>query len=348
MACSACCWTRNASRCTSWNRASARASRTSGSRWSWAIRPQVAVMQRIFHEFVELGYSEYRIAERLNADGILSPGGRRWTAGMVLDRLQNEKYVGTMVYNQTSQKLKTPRRRIRPRSGCGRRRPSRGSSTRSSSSRAQEIFAERRRKYLPEEMLEQLDSLHQRYGLLHPSLVRLWKTAPSPAPSPALRRPGPCLPAVVPRAARPGPATGPRADPPAGPRGAALRRLPGARPEADRLRPAGGADASAATRPTGPSGPTTPGDRHHAGRAALATPTSSRSSATSPCHAGWPATTPLRISSTSARTEMFGRCDLDFLQQLTVTMEKPYGQRYPTSCPCRHAATKRSRSTRSR
>ena len=31
---------------------------------------EVAVIQRIFHEFVELGYSEYRIAEGLNADGI--------------------------------------------------------------------------------------------------------------------------------------------------------------------------------------------------------------------------------------------------------------------------------------
>ena len=42
---------------------------------------QVAVIQRIFHEFVDLGYSEYRIAERLNDDRILSPGGGRWGAG---------------------------------------------------------------------------------------------------------------------------------------------------------------------------------------------------------------------------------------------------------------------------
>jgi len=38
---------------------------------------KIAIIQRIFHEFVDLGYSEYRIAERLNDDGIPSPGGRR-------------------------------------------------------------------------------------------------------------------------------------------------------------------------------------------------------------------------------------------------------------------------------
>ena len=41
---------------------------------------KVAVMQRIFHEFVELDYIEERIAAGLNADGIPSPGGRLWTA----------------------------------------------------------------------------------------------------------------------------------------------------------------------------------------------------------------------------------------------------------------------------
>ena len=37
---------------------------------------QVAIIRRIFDEFTELRYSEHRIAEGLNSDGILSPGGR--------------------------------------------------------------------------------------------------------------------------------------------------------------------------------------------------------------------------------------------------------------------------------
>ena len=57
-------------------------------------------IRRIFHEFVELGHSEYLIAERLNADRIRAARGGCWTGQMVLLRLKNEKYVGTMVYNR--------------------------------------------------------------------------------------------------------------------------------------------------------------------------------------------------------------------------------------------------------
>ena len=69
---------------------------------------QVAVVRRIFEEFVEKGYSELKIAEGLNDDGIPSPSKGRWGAGGVVARLRNEKYAGTMVYNRRSGKLKTP------------------------------------------------------------------------------------------------------------------------------------------------------------------------------------------------------------------------------------------------
>ena len=70
---------------------------------------EVATIRRIFEAFVVRGDSEYKIAEDLNRDGIPSPSGRRWGAGSVMARLRNEKYAGTMVYNQTSGKLKTPK-----------------------------------------------------------------------------------------------------------------------------------------------------------------------------------------------------------------------------------------------
>jgi hypothetical protein len=142
---------------------------------------EVAVVQRIFHEFVELLYSEYLIAERLNADGILSAKGYRWTAGMVIARLQNEKYVGTMVYNRTTKKLKTPTRHNPPEQWVRTAEAFEGVIELEQFLRAQEIFAERRRKYLSEEMLKQLHGLQHRYGLWHPSLVRLLEDAPSPS-----------------------------------------------------------------------------------------------------------------------------------------------------------------------
>jgi len=141
---------------------------------------EIAVLRRLLHEFVHLRHSEYLIAERLNADGILSPGGRRWTAAMVLARLQNEKYAGTMVYNQTSQKLKSPRHLNPPEEWVRTPEAFEGIFDPEDFLAAQEIIAERRRKYLPEEMLKQLDALYRQYGMLRSSLVRTLEDAPSP------------------------------------------------------------------------------------------------------------------------------------------------------------------------
>jgi len=107
---------------------------------------EVAVIQRIFHEFVELGHSEYRIAERLNAEGIASPGGRRWGAGSVLGRLRTEAYIGTILYNRTSVKLKTPRRVNPPEEWVRTPEAFEGIISIEQFLRAQEILDQRRRK----------------------------------------------------------------------------------------------------------------------------------------------------------------------------------------------------------
>ena len=139
---------------------------------------EVEVIQRIFDEFVELGYSEYRIAEGLNADGIISPSGGRWGAGSVLARLKNEIYVGTMVYNRTRQKLKTPRQPNPEEQWVRAAEAFEGIISLEQFLRAQEILDLRRRKYDPERMLGQLDALYQEYGMFRASILRLWKTHP--------------------------------------------------------------------------------------------------------------------------------------------------------------------------
>lgn len=71
---------------------------------------EVANIRRIFSEFVDGHRNTRQIAEALNSDGVVSPGGRRWDANKVRRILSNELYIGTLVYNRTSQKLKTPSR----------------------------------------------------------------------------------------------------------------------------------------------------------------------------------------------------------------------------------------------
>ena len=140
---------------------------------------EVAIIQRIFHEFVELGYSEYRIAERLNSDGIESPGGKRWRAGSVLNRLRNEVYVGTIVYNRTSSKLKTPKRRNPTEEWIRSTEAFDGLVALEQFLRAQELLEQRRQKYEPEYMLRELESLWKKYGIFKPSLLRMHDAAPS-------------------------------------------------------------------------------------------------------------------------------------------------------------------------
>ncbi len=140
---------------------------------------EVAVVRRIFHEFVQLGHSEYKIAEGLNDEGIPSPGGRRWGAGGVLARLRQEKYAGTMVYNQTSGKLKTAKHANPPSEWIRTPESFDGVIEYELFEQAQLILEKRKQKYDPDYMLRQLDSLYQSHGMCRPGLLRLGEQLPS-------------------------------------------------------------------------------------------------------------------------------------------------------------------------
>lgn len=140
---------------------------------------EVAVVRRIFHEFVELGHSEYRIAEGLNRDGIASPSGRRWGAGSVLTRLRQEKYAGTMVYNQTSGKLKTPKHENPPEQWVRTPEAFAGVIDFELFLRAQEVLEKRKQRYDPDYMLRTLDTLYRSHGMMRPGLLRLDEDLPS-------------------------------------------------------------------------------------------------------------------------------------------------------------------------
>ena len=231
---------------------------------------EVAVIQRIFHEFVEQRHSEYLIAERLNTDDIRSPGGYHWTAGMVVSRLRNEKYLGTMVYNRTTQKLKTPRQMNPEEQWVRTPEAFEGVISAEQFTLAQEIFAQRRRKYQTPEMLAQLTKLHRQYGIIRSSMLRLVDDAPSPATFRASPRwVGPCLSADLSGATRPGPGNGPRPDSSPGAGSPTLLGLPRARSEAGGLRPAGRADAPWLHHLLALSARYPPRDRHNAGGNAL-------------------------------------------------------------------------------
>ena len=82
---------------------------------------QATVVRRIFQDYAD-GISPKRIAELLNAEGILGPRGDRWRATTLRpDRtrgnglLQNQLYVGRIVHNRTSKVVEPMTRCVRIR-----------------------------------------------------------------------------------------------------------------------------------------------------------------------------------------------------------------------------------------
>ncbi|AMA58887.1 recombinase family protein [Bradyrhizobium sp. CCGE-LA001] len=67
---------------------------------------ELAIVRRIFDEFVHERRSEEKIARQLNKDGVLNLHGRPWTNWMVHYLLENENYIGNLVYNRRSNKLR--------------------------------------------------------------------------------------------------------------------------------------------------------------------------------------------------------------------------------------------------
>jgi DNA invertase Pin-like site-specific DNA recombinase len=66
---------------------------------------EVAVVKWIFHRFLELR-SEKAIARELNRHGIPTSTGGRWRGPFISRILKNENYLGNLVYNRRSRKLR--------------------------------------------------------------------------------------------------------------------------------------------------------------------------------------------------------------------------------------------------
>ncbi len=142
---------------------------------------QVATVRRIFREFTEALRSLKRIAEELNRAGLNSPGATIWDAGKIRRILMNELYIGTLVYNKTTQKLKTPTRR-NPRDEWIRTSGAFDPIVEQAVfDQAQSVLAEAALRYTPEFMLEQLERLLREHEFLRPSLVKTDAAAPSPS-----------------------------------------------------------------------------------------------------------------------------------------------------------------------
>jgi hypothetical protein len=141
--------------------------------------PHVATVRRIFDEFISAGRTMHEIAEQLNRDGSRSAMGGLWDVGKIRRILTNIMYAGTLVYNKTTSKLKTPTRRnpvdqwVRTAGAID------PLVDQAIYDRAQAILAEIKLRYAPDTLLKHLERLHREHGFLRPALVSADDLSPS-------------------------------------------------------------------------------------------------------------------------------------------------------------------------
>lgn len=140
---------------------------------------EVAVVREIYEQFVRRRTTEREIADHLNAIGICTDLGRRWTRGTVHQLLTNEKYVGNNVYNRTSFKLKQKRVRNNPDMWVRSDGAFEGVVPLDLFSAAQQLIAAKARRFDEPTMLDLLKRLYERTGALSGLIIDEQEGMPS-------------------------------------------------------------------------------------------------------------------------------------------------------------------------
>jgi hypothetical protein len=141
----------------------------------------MTTIRRIFEEFTGSGRHEQAIADGLNRDGVPAAASGRWDIAKVRHILTNELYIGTLVYNKTTQKLKSPSR-TNPREKWVRKADAfEPIVDKSVFARARKILDDRALVYAPEFLLERLQRVFDLHGIIRTSLMRAEAGTPSPS-----------------------------------------------------------------------------------------------------------------------------------------------------------------------
>lgn len=142
---------------------------------------EVKTVQRIYHMFVNKRKTTTQIAKQLESEGYAITNKQQWCPSTVHAILTNELYAGTMVYNKTSSKLKSPTTLNPPEQWI--KTPDAFEKIISSDLflKAQGIISEHKNRYLPAEMTRRLRYVFDTYGFLWRGLLGSKHNTASPA-----------------------------------------------------------------------------------------------------------------------------------------------------------------------
>jgi DNA invertase Pin-like site-specific DNA recombinase len=134
---------------------------------------EVEVVLRIYAMYLDDRLAEMAIAERLNSEGLRTDSGRHWQSHNVKSILTREKYAGTIVFNRSTQKMRTPRRQNAQAEWIRHEDAFHGIVTRERFEAAQAERARRRRVWSDDEMLDGLRDIVVKHGRVTPELINL-------------------------------------------------------------------------------------------------------------------------------------------------------------------------------
>lgn len=140
---------------------------------------EIEVVNQVFRWYAEDRIGDRRIAAALNHAGVKYPDGRRWTADMIRHMLTNEKYIGNLIFNKASFKLRKNATRNPPESWvrCNSAFPAIVS--RELFDAAQRERARRHRRYSKQELLDIVQSVYRRHGRVTSALIDQEPEAPT-------------------------------------------------------------------------------------------------------------------------------------------------------------------------
>lgn len=127
---------------------------------------EIAVVNQIFHSFVDDNQSEAMIAADLNEKGIKTNLDRDWTPSVVRQLLSNEKYIGNNIWNRHSFKLKKQHVRNDPNNWVRSEGAFEAIIDAGLFAAAKAIFAAKAQRYSDQEMLDGLRDALATHGFL--------------------------------------------------------------------------------------------------------------------------------------------------------------------------------------
>lgn len=140
---------------------------------------EIAVVNQIFHSFVDDNQSEAMIAADLNEKGIRTDLDRDWTPSVVRQLLSNEKYIGNNIWNRHSFKLKKRHVRNEPNSWVRSEGAFEAIVDAGLFAATKAIFAAKAQRYSDEEMLDGLRDALETHGFLSGIVINEASALPS-------------------------------------------------------------------------------------------------------------------------------------------------------------------------